>query len=339
VIPVETLHPQWESRVRRNAGLFSLLVFVALSVTALAIFAGADRALVTLPLCALIAYGAYAALTRKIQRRRRILAQPFPREWEAVLLRDVAFFRALPEEGKARFRRDLQIFLGEKRISGIRTEIDATTRVLVGASAVIPIFGHPDWEWDQVSEILVYPTRFKSDFSIGEGSDHATLGMVGTGVMNRIMILSKPDLIQGYRNPEDKLNVGIHEFAHLLDKTDGETDGIPMVGLDRRTVAPWIELVRRKTQEIEDRESDLRPYALTNQAEFFAVAAEYFFERPELMKRKHPELHAMLTQIFNQRPRVALKTFSKGRRQKKKLGRNSPCPCGSGNKFKKCCLG
>ena len=25
--------------------------------------------------------------------------------------------------------------------------------------------------------------------------------------------------------------------------------------------------------------------------------------------------------------------------KKKKIGRNDPCPCGSGNKFKKCCLG
>ena len=25
--------------------------------------------------------------------------------------------------------------------------------------------------------------------------------------------------------------------------------------------------------------------------------------------------------------------------KKKKVGRNDPCPCGSGKKFKKCCLG
>lgn len=26
-------------------------------------------------------------------------------------------------------------------------------------------------------------------------------------------------------------------------------------------------------------------------------------------------------------------------RKKKKIGRNEPCPCGSGKKFKRCCLG
>ena len=27
------------------------------------------------------------------------------------------------------------------------------------------------------------------------------------------------------------------------------------------------------------------------------------------------------------------------RREGKKVGRNDPCPCGSGKKYKKCCLG
>ena len=30
--------------------------------------------------------------------------------------------------------------------------------------------------------------------------------------------------------------------------------------------------------------------------------------------------------------------FTKGKRKKKKIGRNDPCPCGSGKKYKKCCL-
>ncbi|MBK7353433.1 MAG: SEC-C domain-containing protein [Nitrosomonas sp.] len=34
----------------------------------------------------------------------------------------------------------------------------------------------------------------------------------------------------------------------------------------------------------------------------------------------------------------ALEVLMKGRNQAKKIGRNDPCPCGSGRKFKKCCL-
>jgi Mlc titration factor MtfA (ptsG expression regulator) len=43
-------------------------------------------------------------------------------------------------------------------------------------------------------------------------------------------------------------------------------------------------------------------YGATNKAEFFAVAAEYFFEQPEMFKKKHAELYHLMTQIFNQHP-------------------------------------
>ena len=208
-----------------------------------------------------LGWWAYRWQMGPMRRRREILDQPFPPEWEGVLRKEVVFYRALDPEGQVRFRRELQIFLGEKRITGIKTPIDTTTLVLAGASAIIPIFGYPQWEWDQISEVLVYPGRFGRDFEFKEGNDRNTLGMVGTGSMNRIMILSKPDLLQGFRNPSDKRNVGLHEFAHLVDKSDGTIDGVPAIGLDRRTIGPWIELIRRKMREIEAGDSDLDRYA------------------------------------------------------------------------------
>ena len=44
---------------------------------------------------AIAAFLVYAWMTRKIRRRRKILAEPFPAEWEAVLQREVVFFRTL----------------------------------------------------------------------------------------------------------------------------------------------------------------------------------------------------------------------------------------------------
>ena len=69
--------------------------------------------------------------------------QPFPAEWEAILQRELVFFRVLDPEDQKRFRRELQVFLGEKHITGIKLELDTTTRVLTAASAIIPIFGFP----------------------------------------------------------------------------------------------------------------------------------------------------------------------------------------------------
>ena len=38
----------------------------------------------------------------------------------------------------------------------------------------------------------------------------------------------------------------------------------------------------------------------TNEAEFFSVVSEYFFEAPAKMKRKHPKLYDILKKIYRQ---------------------------------------
>ena len=329
----------WERHTRVWAAVCSALTLLVALLVGLVLIQGGRPTAPTLLLTLFPACGMYLWRTAPIRRRRETLRRPFSAEWEAVLQRDVLFFRVLPLAAQQRFRCYLQVFLAEKRVTGIGMRLDTTTRVLTAASAIIPIFGLPDWEWDQITEVLVYPDRFDGDFRFGDTRDQNILGIVGTGSLNRLMILSKPDLIQGFRNASDKRNVGLHEFAHLLDKSDGVIDGIPGVRLDRQGVGPWIDLLRRKMLEIGSGRSDIDRYALTNEAEFFAVTSEYFFERPGLMLQKHPHLYAALERVFNQdlRTRVA-RLRHELTRPRAKFGRNSPCPCGSGRKFKKCCL-
>lgn len=329
----------WEQRTRSWALVYAALTLVVSLLLAFAVIQSGRPAGVTWGLALFPPAAVYFWYTGRIRRRREILSQRFPAEWETVLQRDVLFFRALDAESQQRFRRDVQTFIGEKRITGIKLNLDTTTLVLAAASAVIPVFGFPEWEWSQISEVLIYPDRFDDDFQFGSARGRQILGMVGTGGLNRLMILSKPDLLGGFRNTTDKRNVGVHEFAHLVDKTDGVIDGIPHVGLAPRAIGPWIDLVRRKMREIEQGTSDINRYGLTNEAEFFAVASEYFFERPGFMEQKHPELYALLERVFNQDLRSVGTAFRRERsRGRPTFGRNSPCPCGSGRKFKKCCL-
>ncbi len=282
----------------------------------------------------------YRFLTRKTRRRARLRREPFPTAWETILQHEVVYYQALNESEQSRFREELRIFLNEKRITGIKTSVDDTVRVLVAASAIIPIFGFPGWEWDQVREVLIYPTTFNEQYEIERGAARNVLGMVGRESMNRMMILSKPELLQGFRAAQDRKNVGIHEFTHLLDKSDGAVDGIPSVGLPRSVVTPWLKLIHQEMANIRAGHSDINPYGLKNEAEFFAVASEYFFENPDKMKRKHHELHAMLEQIFNQNPQARFKKslVSMVKPESRRLGRNAPCPCGSRKKYKHCCL-
>ena len=113
------------------------------------------------------------------------------------------------------------------------------------------------------------------------------------------MILSKRALHLGFANTTDKSNTGIHEFVHLIDKMDGVTDGIPEQLMNNQYAIPWLDIMHKKMEEINDDRSDIREYGGTKQSEFFAVAAEYYFERPKLLKRKHPQLYKMMQACFN----------------------------------------
>ena len=143
----------------------------------------------------------YWLVRRRCVRRLRIMEQPFPDSWEKVLQSHVAFFRALPDSGKERFRQLVKIFLDEVRITGIETEVDDTVRVLVAASAAIPIFGFDDWEYHRLGEVLIYPRSFGEDYQTTGGPDENMGGMVPMGQQRGVVILSKPWLLDGFDNP------------------------------------------------------------------------------------------------------------------------------------------
>ena len=281
----------------------------------------------------LIAGAVYWWLRRTTLRRIVVAKQPFPENWERTLNQFVTFFVALDDQGKERFRNLVKIFLDEVAITGIRTEVDEVTRVLVAASAVIPIFGFDDWEYSGLGEVLIYPDSFNENYESEDAPGRHTLGMIGVNHLSGVMILSKPSLIEGFRNDNDKRNVGIHEFAHLVDKADGAVDGIP-AGIPHQTFDPWVSWVGKELRGDGNSQGHIDDYAFTNEAEYFAVLSEYFFEKPETLKQKNPNLYEMLEKMYRQNPN---RLFSGMPKRRRRVGRNQPCPCGSGEKYKRCC--
>jgi len=228
-------------------------------------------------------------------------AKPPPQNLADLLENEVAYFRKLSPADKLRFTDEAADFLQKTRIDGIGTTIDDTDRALVAASAVIPVFAFPGWTYNNLTDVLIYDDHFNEEFR-SEGQNRPYMGMVGSGYMNGKMLLSKPALREGFSNKTDKNNTAIHEFVHLLDKSDGDIDGIPEAFVDKQFILPWLDLVHQKMKDILASRSDINPYGATSKTEFFAVVAEYFFERPDLLKSKHPQLYNMLEKIFKQDP-------------------------------------
>jgi len=219
-----------------------------------------------------------------------------------ILQNNIAFFRKLNTNEKQQFENEVREFLSYVRITGVNTPIDDLDRIFVAASAVIPVFAFPGWKYYNLREVLLYSDTINTEFQT-EGEGRNILGMVGTGYMEGKMLLSKFALQQGFKNESDKNNTAIHEFVHLIDKADGDTDGIPQQLLAKQYSIPWLDMTYQQMQEILKGKSDINPYGATNKAEFFAVVSEYFFERPDLLEQKHPELYNLLQEIFKQDPK------------------------------------
>ena len=190
-------------------------------------------------------------------------------------------------------------FLSEVYIDGVQLELEELDKILIAASAVIPVFGIKEWHYTNLSGILLYPDNFNEFIQFSSNDTLRNIGgIVGNGRFEKQMILSKKALYQGFKNTTDKSNIGIRQFVHLIDKLDDRTDGLPERLLEHQYAIPWLNLIHKEMEAINDNHSDIRKYGGTNQAEFFAIPSEYFFERPDLLKKKHHDLYQMLGQMF-----------------------------------------
>ncbi len=256
-----------------------------------------ERAWMAALVALVVALAIYLAWIRRDLRRRRLARAPFPEAWRKVLEDDVGFYRDLGEEERRRFEREVRFFLDEQTIVGPRgAGVADELKVLVAASAVAVVFGRVGFRYPRLRDIVVYEEAFDEDYSVR--ADGHILGMVHA---QGPILFSARSLRAGFRGEHDGRNVGYHEFAHVLDFEVGQADGVPAF-MPWRDVRPWVALVHREIAKVKAHRSLLREYAAENEAEFFAVATEMFFERGAELQKKHPDLYRILSDAYGQDP-------------------------------------
>ena len=223
-----------------------------------------------------------------------------PENYRELLNGYVKFYRQLDEEAKVKFEKRAEHFLSAVKITGVNAVIEDLDRLLIASGAIIPVFYITDWQYINLHEVLLYPGAFNEDFDQG-GSDRPIAGMVGSGAMQHVMIITKWQLRQGFINEQDAHNTAIHEFVHLIDKMDGTMDGIPEIVLERKYTAQWKNMMETTIGQMITHGSDIDMYGATSPVEFFAVISEYFFEQSDLLKVNHPGLYEMLERIYKNR--------------------------------------
>jgi len=244
-------------------------------------------------------------------RRRRLTQQPFPDSWSEILCKNVAHYTVLTPAEQAKLRDDARVLVAEKNWEGCRGLIVTDEiKLTIAAQACLLVLGFEEEYFDQVQSILVYPEAYVApDQAITEG------GVVLEGEEDRTgeawyrgpIVLSWADALAGGRSESDGENVVLHEFAHQLDMQNGhELDGTPPLA-SRAQYERWQAVVNTEYRRLRRDCSRGRPtlldcYGATDLAEFFAVAAECFFERPREMSRLHADLYGILRDYFRQDP-------------------------------------
>ncbi len=233
------------------------------------------------------------------RRRRRIRARPVPAAWPAIVARTAPFVARLDDPARARLWGDIQVFVAEKHFLGAGgLAITDEIRVTVAATAARLVLHLDIALYDDLTEIVVYPDAYRHP-------DQAEQVVLGEAHAWGTVVLSWRAVQDGLRNPRDGLDTAVHEFAHVLDRVDGSFDGAPPLHA-RADYRPWATAMNRHYQKLRrgDRRigSVLRDYGATNEVEFFAVATEAFFERPDRLRERAPDLYEELRRFYGGEP-------------------------------------
>jgi len=211
-----------------------------------------------------------------------------------ILEQQFKFYNKLTPKHKIYFEHRVASFIIDKHFIG-RDNLHVTEemKILISATAVMLTFGFRDFYIGLINKIFIYPEEFYSnmnqDYHKGEFNPRL-----------ETLVLSWKDFKKGFEIEKDKLNLGIHEFAHAIH----------LNSMKERDVSSTIfsDSFKELTELLANTETlrkDLinseyfREYAYTNQYEFLAVIIESFIESPEDFKTQFPEIYSKTKQMLN----------------------------------------
>lgn len=215
-------------------------------------------------------------------------------KYNNIIEKYITYYRHLSEVGKHRFiSRCLKIKTAIEFRGREGFEMTDEAKILLSASLAQLTYGFQRPDFPFMKGVVVYPEAFYSRM--------ADNWVKGLAMGNGVVFLSWADFIKGYENNSDTYNVGLHEFAHMLNMQANES-----FYADKRIseyYQIWNELSHHLFIKLRNKEEDFfRAYGGTNKSEFFSVCIENFFEVPQQFEKELPELYYHLCYLLKQNP-------------------------------------
>jgi Mlc titration factor MtfA (ptsG expression regulator) len=269
------------------------------------------RPLLFLLAAALVAAALLLLRRRRARGRAALRERPFPAAWREILERSFPVYRRLPAADRERLHGRIHLFLAEKSFEGCGgLELTDEIRVTIAGQACLLLLNLEEADgYARLRSILVYPSTVRPVYV--ERPATGTLppaeeALLGQSWGHGTVILAWDSVRRSASATDDGRNVVFHEFAHQLDQEDGAADGVPYLE-SGSALRAWGEIMQQHYAALRDaveegRSTLLDEYGATNPAEFFAVATEFFFEKPAQLKRTHPALYDELAGYYRQDP-------------------------------------
>jgi len=242
--------------------------------------------------------------------RRKLLESPFPDTWQDVLNADVPYTQLLDDDEQTRLREIIMIFIDEKYWEGCGGfTVDDRMQVVIAAQAAIMLLHLDSTDYfHNVRTLLLYPAAYvQTQERVGsDGLVHSGSTNLGEAWYNGPVVLSWKDSLQSAHSPGRGLNVVFHELAHAADMMTGSTNGTPMLK-GRDDSASWNATMSQTFAAVRQEYARggrdvIRPYGVTNVAEFFAVTTECFFDAPIPFQKAHPKVYEHYAGFWGQDP-------------------------------------
>lgn len=245
----------------------------------------------------------------RTRKRRIALDAPFPDEHRRLLKDGMAHWQWLDEDEQKRLEQLIKGFRFDKRFEWSNGfERSDEVELLVAASACLLILDIDRAYYRDVSSIIMYPssvvTRGRRGSPDARGLEtNANVPILGEAALHGPVIIAWDSAKRSAAHPDTGHNVIYHEFAHKIDMADGASDGAPP--MDRAAHERWVKVCTKEymlLREGKDRHPFLDPYGSVNASEFFAVATEFFFDKPVEMSHHKKDLYDVLKEFYRQDP-------------------------------------
>lgn len=246
---------------------------------------------------------------QKTQLIKKLYLLPLKPEYLELLKRHVPLSNSLPKELESVYHGHINYFLATKIFVGRGGfEVDDRVRLAIAGNACLLVLKRAAPIFSGFKTIIVYPATYQAaNISNNAGVIESRLQHRGGESWYRgPIVLSWSDVEFGSIHSNDAHNVVIHEFAHKLDEENKIMDGLPVLR-EHDHYKEWAEVLTKEYEAFlvrvdKNKNKVIDEYGSVSAVEFFAAITESFFEKPQMMKRKLPDLYQQLSQYFGVDP-------------------------------------